>query len=49
VRAVLGHTDAAFGNAGAAEREAMRAAYLKATRYEWMFWDSAWRLEAWPV
>ena len=30
-------------------REEMRAAYLKATRYEWMFWDSAYRLEAWPV
>jgi thiaminase (transcriptional activator TenA) len=49
VRAVLAHTDAAFERAGAAEREAMRACYLKATRYEWMFWDSAWRLEAWPV
>ena len=28
---------------------AMREAYLKAVRYEWMFWDSAYRLEAWPV
>lgn len=49
VRAVLGHADAAHQRAGAAERGAMRAAYLKATRYEWMFWDAAWRLEAWPI
>jgi thiaminase/transcriptional activator TenA len=49
VRAVLAHTDAAFAEAGVAEREAMREAYLRAARYEWMFWDSAWRLEAWPV
>ena len=34
---------------GAAERLLMREAYLKAVRYEWMFWDSAYRLEAWPV
>lgn len=48
VRAVLRHTDDAFAAAAAAERDAMRAAYLKAARYEWMFWDSAYRLEAWP-
>ena len=49
VRAVLVHADAAFARAGDGEREGMRAAYLRAARYEWMFWDSAWRLEAWPV
>ena len=49
VRAVLAHTDAAHLRAGEAERQAMRAAYWRAARYEWMFWDSAWRLEAWPV
>jgi thiaminase len=26
----------------------MRAAYLRSCRYEWMFWDAAWRLERWP-
>lgn len=30
-------------------REAMIRAFRNATRYEWMFWDSAWRLERWPV
>jgi thiaminase/transcriptional activator TenA len=49
VRAVLRHTDRAFDAAGEAECRAMRAAYLKSARYEWMFWDAAWRLEAWPV
>jgi thiaminase/transcriptional activator TenA len=36
-------------SAAAAERELMREGYLKAVRYEWMFWDSAYRLEEWPV
>ena len=49
VREVLAHTDAAHDATGAAERALMREAYLKAVRYEWMFWDSAYRLEAWPV
>ncbi|MEK0083633.1 TenA family protein [Benzoatithermus flavus] len=49
VREVLDHTDRAFEAATAADRRAMREAYLKAARYEWMFWDSAWRLETWPV
>ena len=31
------------------ERAAMLAAYETATRYEWMFWDAAWRGEHWPV
>lgn len=27
----------------------MQRAFRRAARYEWMFWDSAWRLEGWPV
>ncbi len=49
VRAVLAQADAAHAGAGEAEREAMAAAYRKAVRYEWMFWDAAWRREAWPL
>lgn len=37
--------DAAPGD----RREAMLAAYERATRFEWMFWDAAWRGETWPV
>ena len=32
-----------------AVREQMTEAYLNATRMEWMFWDSAWKKEGWPV
>ncbi|AKT50376.1 thiaminase II [Arsenicicoccus sp. oral taxon 190] len=27
----------------------MHEAYATAARYEWMFWDAAWRQETWPV
>ncbi len=30
-------------------RDQMMKAYLKASELEWMFWDSAWSLETWPV
>ena len=46
---MLAHTDDAFDAASKRERGLMREGYLKAVRYEWMFWDSAYRLEAWPV
>ena len=26
-----------------------REHFIVSTRYEWMLWDAAWRLEAWPV
>ncbi|MFI6504931.1 TenA family protein [Nonomuraea typhae] len=42
-------TDSLAAAADAPTREAMRAAFVKATEYEWMFWDSAWHLEAWPT
>ena len=32
-----------------AVREQMTEAYVEATRMEWMFWDSAWKKESWPV
>jgi thiaminase/transcriptional activator TenA len=46
MRAVV---DAEAEDAGARGRTEMRAAFLRSCRYEWMFWDSAWRLESWPV
>ncbi|MDP9023662.1 MAG: thiaminase II [Actinomycetota bacterium] len=27
----------------------MRAHFVTTARYEWMFWDAAWRAETWPV
>lgn len=41
--------DAEAAGAGAAQRESMRARFLRSCRYEWMFWDAAWRMERWPV
>ncbi|MBQ4326626.1 MAG: hypothetical protein IJC28_06930, partial [Mailhella sp.] len=32
-----------------AVRARMTEAYVTATRMEWMFWDSAWKKEGWPV
>ena len=32
-----------------AVRSQMTEAYVTATRMEWMFWDSAWKKECWPV
>lgn len=31
-----------------ARRNAMTEAFIKSSRLEWMFWDSAYRLESWP-
>ncbi|MEV1241331.1 TenA family protein [Nonomuraea sp. NPDC050022] len=42
-------TDRQAAQSGPAIREAMAEAFLRAAEYEWMFWDSAWRLEAWPT
>jgi thiaminase/transcriptional activator TenA len=35
--------------AGPDERERMTAHFLTSSRYEWMFWDAALRMEQWPV
>ena len=37
--------------AGLGPDESARAAghFVTTSRYEWMFWDAAWRREAWPV
>jgi len=31
------------------EREALEAVFLTSSRYEYMFWDMAWRREGWPA
>ena len=36
-------------DASADERARMEAAYVTSTRYEYAFWDMAYRLEQWPV
>ena len=46
---VIAITDEAAAGADPATVERMHAAFLRCTQFEWMFWDAAWRREAWPV
>jgi thiaminase/transcriptional activator TenA len=49
VDAVLAETDRTGAAAGPAELTSMRTHFTTTSRYEWMFWDAAWRQEQWPV
>jgi thiaminase (transcriptional activator TenA) len=46
---VIAATDEAAAGASPALRARMHAAFARATQLEWMFWDSAYRLESWPI
>jgi len=48
VRSAEDYADRLAAAAGRPERAAMLAAYTRSTRFEWMFWDAAWRGERWP-
>ena len=48
VEAACALADRLAESAGAAERKRMHAAFARSTLLEWMFWDSAWNLRAWP-
>ncbi len=32
-----------------AERRRLEEVFIISSRYEWMFWEMAWKEEAWPV
>ena len=49
VAAWRGFVDRQARQAGPEELEAMRQAFLTSSRYEYMFWDAAYRREQWPV
>jgi thiaminase/transcriptional activator TenA len=49
VRAVLGATDETAAAATPEQRAAMTRHFVTTSRYEWMFWDMGYRIEAWPV
>ena len=49
VREVRSLADRVAAELTEAQREAMRDRFVVASRYEWMFWDSAYRLQRWPV
>ena len=49
VDAWTGFVDEMAGRVGEQERQAMRHAFMVSSRYEYMFWDAAYRRENWPV
>jgi len=49
VRKVIAISDRVGADATPAVRAQMSKAFVRASQLEWMFWDSAYRLEAWPV
>ena len=42
-------TDAAAQDLPRAEQERVETAFLISSRYEYLFWDMAWKQEQWPV
>jgi thiaminase/transcriptional activator TenA len=48
VRAVIGIADRAAAAATATTRAGMLAAFVRATQYEWLFWDGAYQRRDWP-
>jgi thiaminase/transcriptional activator TenA len=49
VTEVLDLTNRLAPGLGRDTRDAMKTRFILASRYEWMFWDMAYRLETWPV
>jgi thiaminase/transcriptional activator TenA len=49
VGAVRDLTDRVGGDLGRAELARVFERFATTSRYEWMFWDAAWRRERWPV
>lgn len=49
VEAWRSFVDGMAEEASPAELEAMRQAFFTSSRYEWMFWEAAYRREQWPV
>jgi len=49
VQGVLQAADTTAAGLQPGEREAMKRRFVTTSRYEWMFWDMAYRRESWPV
>ncbi len=49
VRQVLDVTEQAVADLPESRRAPVRRHFVTTSRYEWMFWDAAYRLESWPV
>ncbi len=49
VKKAIGICDDLAENASLSGREAMAEAFIICSKMEWMFWDSAWKLEKWEI
>lgn len=49
VAGLIANFDALAAREGDHGRERLAAIFLTSARYEWAFWEMAWRMEAWPV
>jgi thiaminase/transcriptional activator TenA len=49
VDAVLALMDRTGAHLQSSDRESVHVTFRTASRYEWMFWDAAWRREGWPI
>ena len=49
VEAVLELTDKICEDLTSSQKARVREAFVATSRYEWMFWNAAWRMEGWPV
>lgn len=49
VEAVLDLTDRSSEGLSPLAKARATEAFVTTARYEWMFWDAAWKLEGWPV
>jgi thiaminase/transcriptional activator TenA len=49
VEGVLDLTDRICENLNLTQKARTMDAFVTTSRYEWMFWDAAWKLEGWPV
>ena len=49
VETILDLTDRVCKDLNSYQKARVKEAFVITSRYEWMFWDAAWRLEGWPV
>ncbi len=49
VKRVIAATDRAAAGTTPAMRAKMMTAFIRSTQWEWLFWDSAYRMRGWPA
>ncbi len=49
VEAILELTDRICEDLNSSQKARVEEVFVTTSRYEWMFWDAAWRIEGWPV